>query len=622
MTDINLTYADGTSLEQMVVFQTASEIWSHYLEDETTVNIHVQVTDQLGPNIIGAALPGIVAQQDYGDYYQSLTQNIDSKNDEDVLKGLQDSEEFSVFAANGNLEFRGNDSIQLTNANAKAVGLETNGSSLDGFILMNDLSSQPSYAWDYDVLRAEKLDSLWEQDFKAFFSGLRSFFQVSEVQSTGDSSSEQTLDLLSVALHEIGHVLGFTSGVDSPIWAETLADAADGQLWDSDAFPEKDTIQGQTVTYESERSHWWSRYLKSTTTVTEEHTVFEAADIETATALDLFRYSKDSTKLGQNDLSIGNDPYFSIDGGETRLADFASGKDRTLGGDGYQASHWQYDRYNPEGILDPALSPENRRNLSASDLLALDVIGWDISDTEIATDFSSFKTQAEQALADQLGVDVDWLRTNADTAADLLSEDQLDAVAEMIKQSEIYEWGRRASTRTYTRWQEVVDLLAQEGRFSTIDSLPPQPSQGSAAGRSGGDRAARAQVDPLLGRRPGRTGGRKRLIPQTRDPLTGQTGGEAGEPRPPISPVTGGSGNARPFSRRPTQPIGNPQVPGQRDSFDAPINLGRTATPSLGAGDRTGTPFLPDVLTAANLPGDPLLLGTDVGTQALLPPLA
>ena len=55
MSELNITYAEGTSLNQILAFETAGAIWSAYLEDQATINIHVEVTDQLDDNVIGGA---------------------------------------------------------------------------------------------------------------------------------------------------------------------------------------------------------------------------------------------------------------------------------------------------------------------------------------------------------------------------------------------------------------------------------------------------------------------------------------------------------------------------------------------------------------------------------------
>jgi hypothetical protein len=63
--------------------------------------------------------------------------------------------------------------------------------------------------------------------------------------------------------------------------------------------------------------------------------------------------------------------YFSLDNGDTNLAEFATGR---VHGDGQQASHWKDNL--GIGILDPTAAPGELLVVSALDLTALDVIGW------------------------------------------------------------------------------------------------------------------------------------------------------------------------------------------------------------------------------------------------------
>ena len=129
---------------------------------------------------------------------------------------------------------------------------------VDGYVLFNNLQQQQFLLWDYDFSR------------------------------TSASSSRQ-IDFLSMALHELGHIMGFISGVD---------------------------VIGN---------------------------ITNRTNLEQTSLLDLFRYSDRSTNLAARELTAGQAAYFSIDGGQTQIAQMADGLIEVLGGvEGYQASHWAY----------------------------------------------------------------------------------------------------------------------------------------------------------------------------------------------------------------------------------------------------------------------------------------
>lgn len=67
--------------------------------------------------------------------------------------------------------------------------------------------------------------------------------------------------------------------------------------------------------------------------------------------------------------------YFSIDAGNTLIAQFATGQ---IHGDGRQASHWKDNL--GIGIMDPTVSSGEFLSISALDTEAMDVIGWDLAD--------------------------------------------------------------------------------------------------------------------------------------------------------------------------------------------------------------------------------------------------
>lgn len=149
--------------------------------------------------------------------------------------------------------------------------------------------------------------------------------------NAADGIAANTYDFVGVAAHEIGHALGFVSFVDD---LDYFSQAAQGGPYSGDDF----ALSG-----------------------------FGAA------TLDLFRYSDISCSNGGiQDLSADTrSKYFSIDGCTTNLGAFSTG---TFYGDGNQASHWKDDL--GLGILDPTAASGEILSITALDLKALDVIGW------------------------------------------------------------------------------------------------------------------------------------------------------------------------------------------------------------------------------------------------------
>ena len=131
------------------------------------------------------------------------------------------------------------------------------------------------------------------------------------------------MDFVGLCAHEIGHALGFNSGVDF-VNQTSLPAGPDA--------PENINDFG----------------------------VYEV--------LDLYRYSAESLPLLE--LGPGRSPYFSINGGETSLGPFSSG---IFNGDGRQAGHW----LEAQGILDALLPYDSVNQISPLDLQAMDVIGWE-----------------------------------------------------------------------------------------------------------------------------------------------------------------------------------------------------------------------------------------------------
>ena len=153
-----------------------------------------------------------------------------------------------------------------------------------------------------------------------------------------DGIDDGTFDFIGVAIHEIGHALGFVSGVDFlDVFGKPNGPGA-GQLG------------------------------------------YDLNDTSIFSALDLFRYSSPGVI---NLAAGGQDTYFSLDGGLTALFGnkFATGR---FNGDGDQASHWKdasgANRCGPQlGIMDPTFCFGQMGVVTGLDLAAYDAMGWNLS---------------------------------------------------------------------------------------------------------------------------------------------------------------------------------------------------------------------------------------------------
>jgi hypothetical protein len=210
-----------------------------------------------------------------------------------------------VFDADGSAN---NSFIALTSANAKALGFAFAPGNLDGTITF---SNDP--IMDFDPTNGIGPD---------------------------------TADGLATAIHEIGHVLGFDSGVDT--YDVTGTGGPDASANCGGVLCENSPANDQ----------YW------------------------AYSLDLFRYSAP----GQLDWTTNSASYFSVDGGVTPFMNgyFSTG---AYNGDGNQASHWLNNSYDvgahcsiptsPSlGIMDPVTGRCEVESVTALDVAALNAIGW------------------------------------------------------------------------------------------------------------------------------------------------------------------------------------------------------------------------------------------------------
>lgn len=301
----NFTPATGTSQQAINGFAQAGSLWSSLFTDNVTVNINIDFSN-LGGNTLGSASTALQPFS-YANVYNALNKDRKSVDDKSAVNSLANSSTFNMLlnrtsnnpngagSATTYLDNNGNDNnrlLEVGTANAKALGLiGGNNTGLDASISFSN-----QYAWDFD-------------------------------RRNGISAGN--FDFIGIAAHEIGHALGFFSGVDT-----LINNSSNGVFFPDSAF----TI---------------------------------------VTPLDLFRYSINSknakTRDNKNVIDFtadSRDKYFSLDGGITKIAAFETGLNK-------QASHWLDN--GGRGIMDPTTASGELLAITENDLRAFDAIGWDRS---------------------------------------------------------------------------------------------------------------------------------------------------------------------------------------------------------------------------------------------------
>ena len=288
------TTPGGMAADALAGFQQAVGIWESVISSNVTINLDIRFDNSLPSNVLGSTgstTQGLL----YSNVRTALLGGASSSDDLIATAGLPAGSSLSFLTNDANTSAvitdnngsGNNTTLNVNTANAKALGLRAaNDAATDGSIAFNS-----AFSWDFD-------------------------------QTDGVGAGLQ--DFVGVTVHEIGHALGFVSGVDT-------VDATHG------SGPSAPT---------------------------------DLNNFRVHSVLDLFRYSS----AGQLDYATGGNPYFSLDAGVTNLALFSTG---SFNGDGRQASHWKDNL--GLGIMDPTANPPGNANtLSALDLRAFDVIGFTI----------------------------------------------------------------------------------------------------------------------------------------------------------------------------------------------------------------------------------------------------
>lgn len=288
----NLTPEPGTPQFAIDGFAAAANRWSSSLADNITVNIQIGFVP-LGQFIIGQAGSDF-REFTYTDTKTALGARRVSAADGSSYGAMQSGASYNRLinhtsnnpnGANSAVPYVTTmDRVGMTTANAKVLGLLAPSAALDAVIRFNS-----DFGFDFDP---------------------------------GNGISAGQFDFLGVATHEMGHALGFVSGVDD---IDQL-----GGFYPDGSF--------------------------------------------SSNLIDLFRFSTASLAAGAGytDLSADNrNKFFSVDGGITQGALFSNG---LTFGDGRQASHWK--DFLGLGIMDPTAFPGELLAINDNDLRAFDVMGY------------------------------------------------------------------------------------------------------------------------------------------------------------------------------------------------------------------------------------------------------
>jgi hypothetical protein len=306
--DLGAAIGNPMPTEELAAFRSAADHWQGWLADPVTVSIAVDFSDQGANGTLGSTRAATMTES-YATLRDQLGADKTSALDSTAVAHLPtgaavawqvstldggsrfDNDAFAGCDAQGHCGTN-NLNLQLTTANAAALGL-----------------ALPRGPGEVDGTVA----------FNGAYAGLFQFDRAGGIAAG-------RIDFTAVAEHEIGHVLGFQSGVDAVDTAYGCAGSPDPNCME---------------------------------------------DLATYTLLDLFRYSAP----GMRDVQVGGAPYLSVDGGLSVIANFSTGR---FGGNGYQADHFAPGSAT---LMRPFIRRGETYDASAADLAAMDAIGWDLEST-------------------------------------------------------------------------------------------------------------------------------------------------------------------------------------------------------------------------------------------------
>ena len=314
----NSTLASNT--DALAAFNRAAAQWTNRFSDPITLTIDAGLTTFPKPETIGAT-GSVLLEETY-----SIVRNAmiaDAQADDAIVNHLPTTFAATIptgFAIGTNLGTIEMPNVEqrviATKANFKALGytdLDTYFGVSDGTILFSS-----DYAFDFN---------------------------------NADGVDAGMIDFETVAAHEIGHLLGFVSIVDSVDGFINYINTNMLVIDENDPVYLNPTVQDLF------------RFADTNNPATDPNS---ASTFETALR-NLIPGTTAVTDFGTDDWGIGTE--FQMSTGSTQ-------------GDGRQASHWKDDviyPYSYLGIMDPTLDYGTVEHISELDYRMLDLMGWDIA---------------------------------------------------------------------------------------------------------------------------------------------------------------------------------------------------------------------------------------------------